>query len=293
LNTNRTARGILFDSTTRNYTLSTASSSGLTLDNTANNAAATIVDSSVGAGSHAINLGITLNSNLAVLVTNDANTLTIGGAISGSDKSLTKSGAGTLALTDSSTYTGATSVSSGKLVVNGNISTSFLTTVAVNATLAGSGTVGAATINGILAPGNSIGTLNATGDVTWNDNDAWVFELGSAASSLALANTTIGLSDLLNITGGGNDFLKGTGSSFTFDFAGGGSVGWYKLVDWESTTTFVAEDFVAFNLGSGLSGTFTVDSGTSALYVNVIPEPRAALLGGLGMLALLRRRRSA
>ena len=59
-------------------------------------------------------------------------------------------------------------------------------------------------------------------------------------------------------------------------------------MDWTSATTFVSGDFVASNLASGLSGTFTVDSGTSALYLNVVPEPSSALLGGLGM---LRRRR--
>jgi len=222
-----------------------------------------------------------------------ATNMTIGAVIT--NGGLTKAGAGTLELTGTNTYTGATTVSNGTLIVNGSISTSTLTTVQSGATLAGGGTVGATTINGILAPGNSIGTLTATGDVTWNDNDAWVFELGSAASSLALADSTLGLSDLLNITGAGNDFLKGTGSTFTFDFAGGGTMGWYKVVDWDSasTTTFVGGDFYATNLSTGLTGTFTVDSGTSALYLNVVPEPNvAALLGGLGTLMLLRRRRS-
>ncbi len=209
---------------------------------------------------------------------------------------LTKTTAGTVTINSDNSvggYTGVTDVNDGKLVVNGNISTSSLTTVAIGATLGGTGTVAATTINGSLAPGNSIGTLNATGDVTWNNNDAWVFELGSAASTLGDANTTPGLSDLLNITGAGNDFLKGSGSSFTFDFATGGALGWYKLVDWTSTTNFVDTDFIAMNLGSGLTGEFTVDSGTSALYLNVVPEPNvAALLGGLGVLTLLRRRRN-
>lgn len=204
---------------------------------------------------------------------------------------VTKEGSTTQIFSGTNTYTGATNVNNGKLVINGSISTSSLTSVATGATLGGSGTVGATTINGILAPGNSIGTLTATGDVTWNSNNAWLFELGLAASTLEIANTTAGLSDMLNITGDGNDFLKGTGDSFTFDFAGGGTEGWYKLVDWTSATDFAAEDFVTSNLASGLSGTFTVDSETSALYLNVVPEPSTTLLAGIGILALMRRRR--
>lgn len=42
----------------------------------------------------------------------------------------------------------------------------------------------------------------------------------------------------------------------------------------------------------GLTGTFTVDGGTSALYLYVVPEPdTATMVGSLGVLALLRRRR--
>jgi autotransporter-associated beta strand protein len=212
--------------------------------------------------------------------------------LGGAAVTLTKTTGGTVTLTGVNTYTGATAVNQGKLVINGNISTSVLTTVATGATLGGTGTVGVLTVNGILAPGNSIGTMTATGDVTWNDNDAWGFELGTSASTLSLANSGLSTQDLLNITGGGSDFLKGSGSSFTFDFANGGAVGYYKLVDWAGTTTFVGGDFVATNLLSGLTGTFIVDSGTSALYLNVVPEPNvAALIGGFGILGLLRRRR--
>jgi fibronectin-binding autotransporter adhesin len=234
---------------------------------------------------------ITGTSGVLTGTSYDVRSGSISAILGGTGVALAKTTSGIVTLSSVSTYTGATTVSAGTLVVNGNISTSTLTTVQTGATLGGTGTLGAITINGILSPGNSIGTINALGDVTWNDNDAWAFELGSAASTLALANTTPGLSDLLNITGAGNDFIKGSGASFTFDFGGTGTAGWYKLVDWDSATTFVASDFFYNNLGGSLTGSFTVDSGTSALYLNVVPEPRAAMLGALGLLMLLRRRR--
>jgi hypothetical protein len=55
----------------------------------------------------------------------------------------------------------------------------------VGATLGGSGTIGAPTIiSGVLAHGNSIGTLTAANDVTWNGGENWVFELTSHGPSI-------------------------------------------------------------------------------------------------------------
>lgn len=191
-------------------------------------------------------------------------------------------------------YTGTVTVHAGTLLVNntsGNGTGSGALTVNSGAILGGNGTIGAATtISGSLRPGNSIGTLTVANDVTWNSNDSWVFELGTAGATML----TSGTSDFLNITGGTSDFLKGTGTTFTFDFANGGQVGWYKLVDWAGTTTFSVGDFAATNLASGLTGNFTLDAGTSALYLNVIPEPSTwALFGaGLAALAVYRRRKT-
>jgi autotransporter-associated beta strand protein len=249
---------------------------------------------SLVSGSTAANNAVT-NSSLtpSTLTVNTAagSPSTFVGLLKG-NLALAKTGTDSLTLSGASSYTGATSVNNGTLVVNGNISTSTSLTVASGATLGGSGTVGPATISGILAPGNGIGTLTANGDVTWNASggNAWLFELGSASADLGTANLGSN-NDLLRIAATGGDFLKGSGSAFTFDFANSGSAGYYKLVDWDGSSTFSATDFMASNLASGLSGDFIMDPSTSALYLNVIPEPSTALLGALGMLALLRRRR--
>ena len=64
----------------------------------------------------------------------------------------------------------------------------------------------------------------------------------------------------------------------------------FNLFDWGSTSGA----FSSVNLPA-LTGSLAWDQ--SNLYTNgtiaVIPEPRAALIGGIGMLILLRRRRSA
>jgi hypothetical protein len=167
---------------------------------------------------------------------------------------------GTLALTYSggagnSFLASAFNVRAGTLLVN-NTGNTTASAAAVNifsgATLAGAGRItGATTISGILAPGNSIGTLTVANDVIWNGGASpfsstnWKFELGTA-------NTA----DLLNITGVSGNFTKGTGSVFRFDFQGSTATGTFKLVDWVGTTAFTIADFSYTNLGPGLKGSF-------------------------------------
>ena len=147
-------------------------------------------------------------------------------------------------------------------------------------TLLGTGTISApVTIGGILAPGNAgIGTLSVTNSVTWNAGNSWLFQLGASAPSLAAATAGTD-SDLLAVS---TAFTKGTAGSFTFDFGNSGADGWYKLVDYASTT-FASGDFQATNVPSGKTANFVVDPDSTALYVQIVPEPGMLALAGLGM----------
>ncbi|MBI3310110.1 MAG: S8 family serine peptidase, partial [Serratia liquefaciens] len=80
---------------------------------------------------------------------------------------LTKEGIGTLVLTGDNRYAGPTLINQGLLAVNGSVTSDV--TVQNAGVLGGSGTVGSLTARsgGTVAPGNSIGTLNVTHDVSF------------------------------------------------------------------------------------------------------------------------------
>jgi autotransporter-associated beta strand protein len=252
-----------------------------------------------------VDSGATGNRTLELSgISTDANT--IGGAISNGTATtlaITKSGAGTWTLTsDTNTYTGATNVTNGKLVVNGNISTSSLTTIASGATLAGSGTVGKTIVNGTLAVGNSPGKMDFTDT------------LGLAGTTLMEIDGTAGAGitnghDFVNLTGLGAAGALNYGGALTLDLGAIFATGTYSwnLFDMVSETgTFatisLADQYSGNLLDTDLNGVWDLTSGdntwqftesTGTLGLAVIPEPSAAtLLGGMGILALLRRRRS-
>lgn len=247
---------------------------------------------------------ISLGNSVSAFVINQSDTVTQGtefaSTITGAGK-LEQKGAGTTILNSTTGYTGETIVSGGKLMVNGNISTSSLTTVAVGATLGGVGTVGKTIVNGTLAVGNSPGTMTFTN--TLGLNGTTIMEIDGTAG----AGVTGG-HDFANLTGSGAAGVLTYGGSMTLDMGvifGTGSYSW-NLFDMASetgtfTTIALADQYSGSLLDDDLNGVWDLTSGvntwqftesTGVLGLTVIPEPRAALLGGLGMLALLCRRRA-
>jgi autotransporter-associated beta strand protein len=95
-----------------------------------------------------------------------------GGGVGGEGGSLVKAGTGGLTLNGSNSYTGPTTVQQGALIVNGSIKSSSMVTVENGAVLGGNGEVPRTIIRngGQLAPGNSIGTLNVVGDLTFGSS---------------------------------------------------------------------------------------------------------------------------
>lgn len=156
-------------------------------------------------------------------------TFTLQGSLSGS-QTFTKTGAGTLTLASTNTYTQPTVVSAGTLILNG--STAGNVSVASGATLKGTGTIGGdLQMNGGTAiPGNSIGTIPITGNL----------DILDTTSIIQIEINPSGQTSLLDITGSailnGNGVLQfnpdpGTysaGTTYTFLTAAGGVQGQFQ-----------------------------------------------------------------
>lgn len=165
----------------------------------------------------------TLNPGFNVIDTNLFDG-TIAGAIGGSG-GLTKIHPGKLTLSGISSYTDATVVTGGTLSVNGDISSSVLTTINTGAVLGGNGIVGNTKINGggTLAPGNSIGLLTVQGNLVF------------AAASSYLVEVSPSNADRTNITGSATL----GGATVTASFAPG---------------SYVTKQYIIVNAAGGLGG---------------------------------------
>jgi hypothetical protein len=227
---------------------------------------------------------------------NNTKTLVLGGTSSGNAVSgviangtsgtfaVTKSNTSTWTLSGTSTYTGATNVNGGTLLVSGSISGTSAVNVNSTGTLGGGGSINpAVTVNvangGTLAPGASIGTLS-TGSVTLASGATFALEINttslttdllSSSGTVALNLATLSPSDL------GSTILNPL-DTFTF-----------------ITATSVTGTFAGLTQGAGLNvglNSFTINYTPTSVQLIAVPEPMSyvTLVGGLGTLALLRRR---
>ena len=216
--------GITFNNSSASYDLDIGSGGTGRITLAAGGTAASTIN--VQAGSHAIRTGLTLESNLEVVLgANSA--LTLQSAITGSNRSLRMSGASSSILTiaGNNTYTGATLIDSGTLKVNGSIASGTLSLAAAS-WLTGTGSVaGVLTGAGSVGPGSSPGVLTAS-------------RLSSSAMAFAFELTASG-SSVWSDPGSLNDVLRLTGATpFDVALGSGNAVNVYFDVDsiapWES-----------------------------------------------------------
>jgi len=210
--------------------------------------------------------------------------------------------------------------SSTTLDVTGITGTTF--TLGAAQTLTGGGTVLATgktvLANGTIAAGSSPGTITQDGGtlqlgVGSNYNWEVLNASGAAGTGYDTVNLINGATLDLSLLSAGNTYninlwsLSGIGPDVNGDaanFDNSLAYSWTLFSTGTAITGFSTDKFTintgAFNGTSGFSnalggGVFSVglaDNDTDlVLNFTPVPEPRAALLGGLGLLALLRRRR--
>ncbi len=247
----------LFNTATNNTNFTGANNTSLSIGAVTTAAAAsgteTLTNSISGGGSLTLaSIAVNRTGTPTLAFAGDGNTTVSGAITQAATTTLTKNGTGTLTLGGTSTYTGATLVSAGTLLVNGELGNTAVT-VNPTATIGGSGVIGGSLHfdSGSMLTVNLADPLSITGSVTF--------------AGFGFANLTN--FDVETVLEGTYTLLAGTG----FNLAN------VSNVDFVNAYTRIDGKKAYFQNGS--------------LQVVVIPEPSTALLGGLGLLALLRRRR--
>ncbi len=171
-------------------------------------------------------------------------------------QSFDKTGTSTWTLTGTATFAGPVSVDAGTLSVNGDFSSSILTTVNAGGTLGGNGFVGATQINagGTLAPGNSIGLLTVQGNLLFMPGATYAVEVSPANADRTnvIGTATLG------------------GATVNASFAAGTDVAkQYTILNATVGVTGTFSGLVNSNLPSGFTSSLSYDAD------NGLPQSRA------------------
>ena len=269
-------------------TLSSGNVSSRTLLNAVTVGGDVTLGDASNSGTLSFSAGVDLGGSVRTLTT--ASAINFDGVVS--NGGINKAGASTLTLGGTSTYTGATTVEGGTLLVStgGSIAQSLLTTVTTGTTLTANGTVGAVTVNtggtlngagtvgtisgsGTVGPGNSPGILTAT---SVNPTAGTDFKFEFTSLNPTYSNATASVNDLLRLTASSSPFAGGT---FTSE----------NIISIYLNSTAITDNLLA-GTSTTFSGGFFVD-GTYALAAALTPAGFAyyttsALLGTAGSSAV-------
>ena len=169
--------------------------------NTTISAGTLLVRSQLGEGTYAGNI-----SNSGDFGINSSSDQTLSGVISGSG-TINKSGTGELTLTGANTFNGTINVAGGTLFAGTSSDSSNNITqgniVVKGGTLGGGGVIGGdvsfTTTGGTLAPGNSIGTLTVSGDLTLSADDTTEIEFNATSADKIVVNGNTTLAGTISL----------------------------------------------------------------------------------------------
>jgi len=148
---------------------------------------------------------VAFGSGTGKLVFNHTGTAyTFDANISGAGQIIVENGVTTLT-GNSGAFAGTTTVETGTLKVNGTLGGAL--DIQTGGRLQGSGTVSNLNLYGVIAPGNSIGTLNVAGGVTFNAGSVYEVETNAAGQA-----DKINASGTAKINGGSVKVLAATGN---------------------------------------------------------------------------------
>lgn len=217
----------------------------------------------------------------------------------GSNLGLLKQGSGELVLTGNNTYTGNTTVTEGRLVVNnttGSATGNGTVNVQENGVLAGTGAVsGSVVVSGTIAPGNSIGILT-TGGQTWNEDGNYIWEINNATGGGGTGWDLLDIGGTLLVSGTiENPFIITVDSPFLANVVPGTTYHW-TIATTTGVTGFDAGKFSIdtsqFDFDPNTDDmTITMVGNDLVLNYTAIPEPGTWALLGLGVMALVVRRK--
>jgi autotransporter-associated beta strand protein len=217
---------------------------------------------------------------------------------SGGETTLDKATSGTVTLTGTNTFTGGTTVYAGTLLVNGLNNGGGSVHVSDGSTLGGTGEVtGALTVTGILSPGVTLGTFSS-GALTMNPGGTFYYQAinnGATGADLMRVNGALSLTEALLDLNGADLGLNiwDLGDKLTLiSYEGLGLTAGFTGYDDDTVYNFGSNQWL-FNYNDSLAGgNFNLNAtGDQFITLTVVPEPGAALLGSLGLLALLCHRR--
>jgi autotransporter-associated beta strand protein len=255
-----------------------------------------------------------VNNSSATLSTLTVNTAaaspsSFNGVLKG-NLALVKTGADLLTLGGTNSHTGDTTVTNGILRINGIHTDGGTYTVEVGGKLQGTGSITSAiNVSGVLSPGASVQTF-ASGTLSQLNGSTFEAELDSSVptssgADLQIVSGDLSLTGTVALTLGDlaampSEFALGTTFSL-INYSGLWNNGLFtfdgnEIADGGEFTAGLNKWQLDYNASEGGLNFDNEYLGTTDSFVNitavVIPEPSSTLLGAIGALLLLRRRRS-